>query len=119
MRHGFAHEATLAMDPDADIRAPGAAITAALCGHWDHPAPCPRAPHHSDAFRAGTQIRLRVLFATEPDAEAGVRADIATALSRGLLRHPDGTTTAWRLAAEQPSDVRPDEREHLARLVHG
>ena len=119
MRHGFAHEATLTMAPDADDRAPGAAVTAAICGHWDHPGPCPRAPHHSAAVRAGDQLHLRVLFAAEPDAEAAVRADIAAALAGGQLRHPDGATTSWRLAAEQPSAVRPDERAHLARLVNG
>jgi hypothetical protein len=36
MREAFAHEAVLVMEPDADMRAPGAAITVALCGHWDH-----------------------------------------------------------------------------------
>ena len=32
------------MEPDADVRAPGAAVTVVLCGHWDHEPPCPLAP---------------------------------------------------------------------------
>ena len=36
MRDTFAHDAVLALAPGADERAPGAAITVALCGHWDH-----------------------------------------------------------------------------------
>jgi hypothetical protein len=36
MRQAFAHEAVLVMEPDADVRAPGAAVAVALCGHWDH-----------------------------------------------------------------------------------
>jgi len=36
VRQAFAHEAVLVTEPDADVRAPGAAVTVALCGHWDH-----------------------------------------------------------------------------------
>jgi hypothetical protein len=41
MREAFAHKAALAVNPLADERAPGAAINAALCGYWEHDAPCP------------------------------------------------------------------------------
>ena len=34
VRNSFAHDAVISMDSDADMRAPGAAITVALCGHW-------------------------------------------------------------------------------------
>jgi len=47
MRQAFAHDVVLAMEPDDDERAPGAAVTAELCGGWDHPPPCPVAAHHS------------------------------------------------------------------------
>ena len=33
------------MEPDADVQAPGAAVTVALCGHWEHEPPGPLAPH--------------------------------------------------------------------------
>ncbi|KQC37143.1 MULTISPECIES: hypothetical protein [Frankia] len=43
MRRPFAHEFVLVLAPGGDERAPGAAITAALCGRWEHPPPCPQA----------------------------------------------------------------------------
>lgn len=66
MRQAFAHDAVLSMERDADIRAPGGAITVALCGHWDHEAPCPLSPHHTSAIRDGSHVVLRTLFAVEP-----------------------------------------------------
>ncbi|HEX4703559.1 MAG TPA: hypothetical protein VH352_15635 [Pseudonocardiaceae bacterium] len=117
MRQAFAHEAVLVMGPDADLRAPGAAVTVALCGEWEHEPPCPLAPHHTRADRVGgDEVRLRVLFATEPDAETTVRQLIQEALSGGHLDGPDGTTT-WRLHDSQHSDVKPDERVHADRLI--
>jgi hypothetical protein len=47
MREAFAHKAAPAVNPLADERAPGAAINAALCGHWEHDAPGPLTQHHS------------------------------------------------------------------------
>jgi hypothetical protein len=41
MRQPFAHDAVLAMPAGGDLGAPGAAITVALCGHWEHAPPCP------------------------------------------------------------------------------
>jgi hypothetical protein len=117
MRKAFAHEAILGMQPGADIRAPGAAITAALCGHWDHPPPCPLAPHHSGAERVGDQVRIRVLFAAEPDGEGTVRRRVEAALAEGRLRGPDGLTTRWRLLSSRPSDIAERERDHAQRLT--
>jgi len=81
------------MEPGGDVRAPGGAITVALCGHWEHEPPCPLAPHSTGAQRSGDQVRLRVLFATEPSAEAEVRGRIEAALSQDGLAGPDGITT--------------------------
>ncbi|MEU6033905.1 hypothetical protein ABZ801_00690 [Actinomadura sp. NPDC047616] len=117
MRQAFAHEAVVAMDPGEDIRAPGAAITVALCGHWEHQSPCPLAPHHTDARRSGTRVRLRVLFASESAAEASVRTRIEQALAESSLTGPDGVTTHWRLLDTQPSAVRTSEAEHAERLI--
>ncbi len=36
MRTAFAHDAMVSMELDADTRAPGAAVTVALCGSWKH-----------------------------------------------------------------------------------
>jgi hypothetical protein len=105
MRHAYAHDAVLSLAPDADMRAPGGAITAELCGHWEHPPPCPLAPHHTAAQRQGPQVRLRILFATEPEREAEVRARIGQALG------------AWEVQSCAVGEVRPEERAHAGRLV--
>jgi hypothetical protein len=47
-RESHAFQAILALDEGQD-RAPGAAVTVKLCGHWEHAGPC-RWPHHRDAI---------------------------------------------------------------------
>jgi hypothetical protein len=116
MRQAFAHEAVLVMEPDADVRAPGAAVTVALCGHWDHEPPCPLAPHRVDADEDGGELRVRILFAAEPDTEPEVRHLIELALS-GQLKFPDGFTTPWRLRRSWPSDVSAEETDHAEHLI--
>lgn len=107
------------MSPGEDVQAPGAAITVALCGHWEHQPPCPLAPHHTEARRSGARVRLRVLFASEPAVEAHVRARIEQALSGAGITGPDGVTSHWRLLRANPSTVRAGEAEHVERLVRG
>src|SRR2546426_8114852 len=111
MRQAFAHDAVLLMRPDADIRAPGAAVTVALCGHWEHEPPCPLAPHHSSAERTGGEVRVRILFATEPERESLVRERITAALARGRLDGPDGVTTRWELRASFGGEVTAAESD--------
>ncbi|TMR03100.1 hypothetical protein ETD83_10945 [Actinomadura soli] len=117
MRQAFVHDAVVSMEADGDVRAPGAAITVALCGHWEHEPPCPLAPHHTTAARSGDEVRLRVLFAAEPAAEAEVRGRIEAALSRAGLDGPDGVVTRWRFRGARPGLVRSDEAGHAERLV--
>jgi hypothetical protein len=117
VRQAFVHDAVVTMEADGDVRAPGGAITVALCGHWDHEPPCPLAPHSTDAQTYGDQVRLRVLFAAEPAAEAVVRGRIDAALSLGSLTGPDGATTRWRLREAHPGLLRDDEAEHAERLI--
>ncbi|WP_220137534.1 hypothetical protein [Streptomyces himalayensis] len=73
MRQAYVHEAVLVMERDADTQAPGAAITMALCGHWEHQPPCPLAPYHTRAERVGERVLLRTLFAADPATEHVVR----------------------------------------------
>ncbi|MGY1699972.1 hypothetical protein [Geodermatophilus sp. SYSU D00766] len=115
----FAHDAVLSMAVGADERAPGGAITVALCGNWEHEPPCPLAPHHTRALRAGDELRLRVLFAAEPGDEQRVRGTIDDALAAGTGATPSGGTVSWRLVGTWPSEVRPEEQEHAARLAEG
>jgi hypothetical protein len=117
MRQPFAHEAILVMEPGADLRAPGAAITVALCGHWDHQPPCPLAAHHTRAERVGDEVHLRTLFAAEPDTEHVVRQRIDHALSGGELDGPDAVVTRWQLRTSRPSNVTADEADHAERLT--
>jgi hypothetical protein len=117
VRQAFVHDAVVTMEADGDVRAPGGAITVALCGHWDHEPPCPLAPHRTDAQTSGNQVRLRVLFAAEPAAEAEVRGRIDAALSRGSLTGPDGVTTRWQLRDAHPGLLRDDEAGHAERLI--
>ena len=106
MRQAYAHDAVLEMGSEADTGAPGAAITTALCGHWEHEPPCPLAPHHTGATRDGDRVRLRVLFVTEPDHVEEVRQRIDAALAGG----------GWRLAESGCARVTADERDHARRL---
>ncbi|HEX3548467.1 MAG TPA: hypothetical protein VHU62_18160 [Mycobacterium sp.] len=109
-RAAYAHDAVVSLDPGGDTAAPGGAITVALCGHWDHQPPCPLAPHHTDAVPAdGDTLRLRVLFAAEPDDEQRVRMLIGQALSSGRLTGPDGRVSTWTLRSSAAGSVRPDE----------
>lgn len=117
MRVAFAHEAVLAMDPLADVQAPGAAVTMALCGHWDHDPPCPLAKHHSSADRVGDDVRVRTLFAVEPELEDTVRRGIDQALTGGLLAGPDGQTTRWQSRSSQRSVIQNDETDQAQRLI--
>lgn len=106
------------MTADDDVRAPGAAVTVALCGHWEHEPPCPLAPHHTDTRRSGDEVRLRVLFAAEPDAEAEVRGRIEAALARSIFTGPDGRVTHWDVRSARSGRLRDDELPHAEQLVH-
>jgi hypothetical protein len=90
-------DAVVEMSEEQDERAPGAAVTVALCGSWEHQGPCPLAPHHTRAERDGNVVRLRIRFEAEPGDEALVRERITAALAAGELIGPDGVVTRWRL----------------------
>jgi hypothetical protein len=117
VRQAYAHDAVVAVQRGGSPNALGGAITVALCGHWDHPPPCPLAPHHVGARQDGETITLRILFATEPTNERRVRALIGQALATGQLTGPDGGHTTWQLGSAGPSTVRPEEQDHAASLI--
>jgi hypothetical protein len=117
MRKAFVHDAVLQLDSDADDGAPGAAITVALCGSWQHEGPCPLAPHHTSAVRDSSDLVLRVIFATEPESEPRVRSLIVDALATGQLVGPDGEPTSWRLLRQSVGQLADRESSHAARLV--
>jgi hypothetical protein len=118
MRMAFVHQAVLAMEADADTGAPGAAVTNALCGHWDHEPPCPLAPHHSTVRQVSSGVHVRVLFVVEPELESTVRRRIEAALSEGHLVGVNGEVV-WTMTSSSRSEVTPDERPHAERLAQG
>lgn len=105
------------MAPDAELNGPGGAVTLALCGAFDHPPPCPVAPHATRADRGADGVAVRVLFATEADREAEVRALIDRALAAGSCAGPDGATTTWTFRSSAPGTVAESERAHADRLI--
>ena len=116
MRQAYAHDAVVLLD-GGDPRALGAAVTVALCGRWEHPPPCPLAPHHTSSVRSGDDVRVRVLFVAEPAQERRVRSLIETALRSGELLAPDGSTTRWRFGSAVPGTLSDDDRAHAARMA--
>ena len=115
MRQAYAHDAVLDLPPDGDERAPGGAVTMALCGSLDHPPPCPHAPHQTSVEREGERLRVRIVFAT--DDEAGARRTLEQALATGAFTGPDGGTTRWALLSSAPADLVDAERTLGERLV--
>jgi hypothetical protein len=105
------------MSEDDDDRAPGAAITLALCGSWEHSPPCPLAAHHTQPVRDGTTVELRVVFATEPEYVEEVRRRIDAALRAGTATDPDGVTSNWTLCGSKSGVLSPSERAQARRMA--
>ena len=116
MRTGFVHEALLELAPDSDERGPGAAVTVALCGHWEHEGPC-RWPHHT-AVAAGSErsLGLRVIFASSVEEEPEVRRLIRGALDEGRL-DVEAKASRWTVITQRPSELRSKEVRLVNRLV--
>ena len=105
MREGFAHDATVVVAPDGDPDAVGAAITIALCGHWEHDPPC-RWPHVTEVVaRTDETVTIRTLFACEPGEAVAVRARISAALETG----------DWVVRDQGPAPVPADRADWAAR----
>ncbi|MCU1521387.1 MAG: hypothetical protein JWN19_1772, partial [Arthrobacter sp.] len=96
--------------------APGAAITLALCGSWEHSPPCPLAAHHTHPVRDGKTVDLRVVFATEPEHQNEVRRRIDGALRAGAATDPNGVTSHWALRGSNPGILTPSERAQALRM---
>ena len=88
------------MHDGSDDRAPGAAITAALCGHWDHEDPC-RWPHRTDTSRRGELLNVRTYFDAPPEEETEVRHLIQSALGSGKLIGQDGSVISWEVVSSE------------------
>lgn len=116
MRDVFAHEARLELAPGGDQGAPGAAVTVALCGDWEHQGPC-RWPHHTSvgSDEAGALI-VRTVFVSEVAEEPTIRHAIRSAYRRGSLDGPKGVSR-WTVVREGPSSPDGGEQAIGARWV--
>jgi hypothetical protein len=106
-RATFVHEADLRLDDGADPAAPGGAVTAALCGHWEHEGPC-RWPHNNDIAVSTAAATFRTLFAAPAADEGEVRRRIDDALANGA---------DWALLGTRPRAVALSERPLAERLL--
>jgi hypothetical protein len=96
----FAFEAELELAPGTDTRAPGGAVTVALCGHWDHEGPC-RWPHNSRIDTSAPTARLRTIVVSDDETVDEVITRVESA-----LRHD----SRWSVVATKTDTIRADER---------
>lgn len=101
--------AELELAPGTDPAAVGAAVTVALCGHWEHPPPC-YWPHNNAIDADAHPVAFRTVFAAPDDETPTVRGLIEDA-----LRGADG----WRVLRLADREPGPDERELGERLATG
>lgn len=116
VRRGYAHQATLGLEADADPAAPGGAVTVALCGSWEHDGRCTW-PHHSDLSSTPDGSTLRTVFVAEPEQEHHVRALIEGCLRVGALTGPDERVSAWGVRASGPVPLSADEQRLVDHLT--
>lgn len=105
----FVHCAELILEPGADHRAPGGAVTVALCGSWDHEGAC-RWPHHSDVESHGGTTLVRVVFIADAHEESVVRTSIHDAFAGGRCTGPDGNISRWSMIASDAGVLTLEER---------
>jgi len=106
-RLAFVHEIELDLADGTDPAAPGAAVTTALCGHWEHEGPC-RWPHNNALDASAADAVLHTLFIAPSADEAEVRARIDRALEEGR---------GWLALSGRPRPVAARERPLAARLA--
>lgn len=94
----------------------GAAVTVALCGHWEHEGPC-RWPHYTSVTaRSGQSLRVRVIFASTAGEEPAVRRLIQGALDEGRLGS-ELRASRWTVVTQGQSELRPEEERLAGRLL--
>jgi hypothetical protein len=104
----FVVRAEIELGPDVDSRAPGGAVTTALCGHWEHNGPC-RWPHNNRIDTADTPAQLRIVVVTDE----ATRGDVARLIESALRDDP-----RWSVLGCDVDGIRPDEAA-LARSLAG
>jgi hypothetical protein len=105
----FAFEAELEFQPDTDSRAPGGAVTMALCGHWDHDGPC-RWPHKTRIDKSLTPARLRTVVV----ADDQTTDEVITRIEDGLR-----SDSRWAVLDSRTDTILPDEQSLAEGLAEG
>jgi hypothetical protein len=108
LRRPFVHEVVLDLDEGTDPVAPGAAVTVALCGHWEHEGGC-RWPHNNEIQPEGDVATFRTIFVAPPAEEREVRERIELALR---------SAAGWSVTASGPRALRAPERALAVRLAN-
>ena len=106
-RCAFVLEADVRIEPETDPAALGAAVTTALCGHWEHEGPC-RWPHNNQADPADAPASFRTIFVAPAEEEADVRMRIEDALREG---------SGWELLDAHARPLRAEEEPLAQRLA--
>ena len=104
-RFPYVLEADVRIAPDTDPAALGAAVTTALCGHWEHEGPC-RWPHNNAV--SDDHASFRTVFVAPADEEAEVRMRIEDGLR---------TRAGWELLETLTRPVLPGEEPLAQRLA--
>lgn len=106
MHQAYVVWASIEVPEDMDTAQVGAAVTSALCGHWDHAGPC-RWPHHNAFDGSTSPAQFRTLFVSEP-------ADADTVASRVLDELAGGD---WTVVTAERRDVPESDVELAERLL--
>jgi len=106
---GYIHEVEILLNDDTDERAPGGAVTVALCGHWEHAGVC-RWPHNNEMARDGKRGRVRTVFVASEDEEMVVRQRIDRALRE---------SETWTMVGHTEREMTPEERLLAEKLERG
>jgi hypothetical protein len=108
-REPFVLEARLRLGDETDSNAPGAAVTTALCGHWEHEGPC-RWPHNNHIDLVDRAAYFRTLFVAPADDEDRIRERIEHGLEEGVGWVVLRTQSRQVSASEEPLARRLDRR---------
>jgi len=119
VREEFAVEALVDLAPDTDVAAIGGAVTLALCGAFEHPGPCPLAPHRTSTEPGEHGVLARVVGVCDPGRRATVVAAVIAALQAGSVVDPAGVRRRWDLRSCRVTELRDEERALAERLARG
>ena len=105
----FVVGAIVALGDGCDPAAVGAAVTSALCGHWEHEGPC-RWPHNNAIDSACVPARFRTLYVAGAE-----EADLVAQRIRDAL----GSAAAWSVVRIERRPVDESDRPLAERLLSG